>query len=163
MRITRALSTALTVGALTLLTAPVADAGGATARAATAAPVVAASAAVSAPAAVAPAAAAAPDGFLYAWEHPHAGGVHCRWNSANANWAGCRDKISDVWNNGYPGVAEDVKLYRDTDWNGSWVCLHQGHSLTDLAASGLRFFSPGHGQGELVNDRVGSHLWVSAC
>ncbi|MYS05342.1 hypothetical protein GTW71_02510 [Streptomyces sp. SID6041] len=158
MRITRALTTALTVGALTLLTAPVADAVEVTSETVTAAP-----AAGSASAAVAPAAAAAPDGFLYAWEHPHAGGVHCRWNSANANWAGCRDKVSDVWNNGYPGVAEDVKLYRDTDWNGSWVCLHQGHSLPDLAASGLRFFSPGHGQGELVNDRVGSHLWVSAC
>ncbi|MFC9793020.1 peptidase inhibitor family I36 protein [Streptomyces sp. NPDC057695] len=152
MRITRALTTALTVGALTLLTAPVADAVEATSETVTAAP-----------AAGSASAAAAPDGFLYAWEHPHAGGVHCRWNSANANWAGCRDKVSDVWNNGYPGVAEDVKLYRDTDWNGSWVCLHQGHSLPDLAASGLRFFSPGHGQGELVNDRVGSHLWVSAC
>ncbi|MFJ2055228.1 peptidase inhibitor family I36 protein [Streptomyces sp. NPDC087908] len=158
MRITRALTTALTVGALTLLTAPVADAVAAASETLTAAP-----AAGSASAAVTPAAAAAPDGFLYAWEHPHAGGVHCRWNSANANWAACRDKVSDVWNNGYPGVAEDVKLYRDTDWNGSWVCLHQGHSLPDLAASGLRFFSPGHGQGELVNDRVGSHLWVSAC
>ncbi|MET7759582.1 peptidase inhibitor family I36 protein [Streptomyces sp. NPDC005389] len=145
MRISRALATALTVGALTLLSAPVADARGIV------------------PEAVAPAAAPGPDGFLYAWEHPHAGGFHCRWNRENANWAGCRDKVSDVWNNGYPGVAEDVKLYRDTDWNGSWVCLHQGHSLPDLGASGLRFFSPGHGQGELVNDRVGSHLWVSAC
>ncbi|MGW1250956.1 peptidase inhibitor family I36 protein [Streptomyces sp. NPDC002535] len=147
MRISRALATALTAGALALLTAPVADARGAV------------------PEAALPGAATAPgpDGFLYAWEHPHAGGFHCRWNSANANWAGCRDKVSDVWNNGYPGVAEDVKLYRDTDWNGSWVCLHQGHSLPDLGASGLRFFSPGHGQGELVNDRVGSHLWVSAC
>ncbi|MCD2462236.1 MULTISPECIES: peptidase inhibitor family I36 protein [unclassified Streptomyces] len=155
MRISRALATALTAGALALLTAPVADAR--------AVPEAALPGAATAPAAVAPAAAPGPDGFLYAWEHPHAGGFHCRWNSANANWAGCRDKVSDVWNNGYPGVAEDVKLYRDTDWNGSWVCLHQGHSLPDLGASGLRFFSPGHGQGELVNDRVGSHLWVSAC
>ncbi|MFD5365837.1 peptidase inhibitor family I36 protein [Streptomyces sp. NPDC127103] len=155
MRISRALATALTAGALALLTAPVADAR--------AVPEAALPGAATVPAAVAPAAAPGPDGFLYAWEHPHAGGFHCRWNSANANWAGCRDKVSDVWNNGYPGVAEDVKLYRDTDWNGSWVCLHQGHSLPDLGASGLRFFSPGHGQGELVNDRVGSHLWVSAC
>ncbi|MFE5946736.1 peptidase inhibitor family I36 protein [Streptomyces sp. NPDC056480] len=155
MRISRALATALTVGALTLLTAPVADARSVV-------PEAVGPGAVTAPAA-APAAVPGPDGFLYAWEHPHAGGFHCRWNQANANWAGCRDKVSDVWNNGYPGVAEDVKLYRDTDWNGSWVCLHQGHSLPDLGASGLRFFSPGHGQGELVNDRVGSHLWVSAC
>ncbi|MFV6030425.1 peptidase inhibitor family I36 protein [Streptomyces sp. NPDC056264] len=156
MRISRALATPLTAAALALLTAPVADARGAV-------PEAALPGTATAPAAVAPAAAPGPDGFLYAWEHPHAGGFHCRWNSANANWAGCRDKVSDVWNNGYPGVAEDVKLYRDTDWNGSWVCLHQGHSLPDLGASGLRFFSPGHGQGELVNDRVGSHLWVSAC
>ncbi|MCX5231133.1 peptidase inhibitor family I36 protein [Streptomyces sp. NBC_00233] len=156
MRISRALATALTVAALTLLTAPVADARSTV-------PESVVPGAATAPAAVAPAAVPGPDGFLYAWEHPHAGGFHCRWNKENANWAGCRDKVSDVWNNGYPGVAEDVKLYRDTDWNGSWVCLHQGHSLPDLAASGLRFFSPGHGQGELVNDRVGSHLWVSAC
>ncbi|MFE4310357.1 peptidase inhibitor family I36 protein [Streptomyces sp. NPDC056891] len=158
MRISRALTTALTVAALTLLTAPVADARGAVPKAVAVVP-----GAATAPAAVAPAAVPGPDGFLYAWEHPHAGGFHCRWNGENANWAGCRDKVSDVWNNGYPGVAEDVKLYRDTDWNGSWVCLHQGHSIPDLGASGLKFFSPGHGQGELVNDRVGSHLWVSAC
>ncbi|MCX4986024.1 hypothetical protein [Streptomyces sp. NBC_00572] len=56
-----------------------------------------------------------------------------------------------------------MKLCRDVGWNGSWVCRHQGHSLPDLAASGLKFFSPGHGQGELVNDRVGSYLRVSAC
>ncbi|MEU2660458.1 peptidase inhibitor family I36 protein [Streptomyces sp. NPDC007325] len=151
MRIVRALTTVLAVGALTLLTAPVADARGAE------------SGAVAPAAATAPAAAPAPDGFLHAWEHPRAGGAYCKWNAANANWAGCRDKISDVWNNGYPGVAEDVKLYRLTDWNGSWVCLHQGHSIPDLGASGLRFFSPGEGQGQLVNDAVGSHLWVSAC
>ncbi|MFB7942054.1 peptidase inhibitor family I36 protein [Streptomyces sp. NPDC004779] len=145
MRIVRALTTVLAVGALTLLTAPVADARGAASEQAV------------------PAAAAAPDGYLHAWEHPRAGGFYCRWNAANANWAGCRDKVSDVWNNGYPGVAEDVKLYRLPDWNGSWVCLHQGHSIPDLGAHGLRFFSPGEGQGQLVNDAVGSHLWVSAC
>ncbi|MFE5633181.1 peptidase inhibitor family I36 protein [Streptomyces sp. NPDC056470] len=150
MRITRALVTALTVGALTLLTAPGADARTAVPEAA---PV----------AATAPAAVPAPDGFLYAWEHPHAGGFHCRWNANNANWAGCRNKVSDVWNNGFPGRGEDVKLYYGLDWSGSWVCLHQSHSLPDLGLSGLRFFGPGAGKGEFVNDNVSSHEWVDAC
>ncbi|MEU7512651.1 peptidase inhibitor family I36 protein [Streptomyces sp. NPDC042898] len=148
MRIKHALATALGVGALTLLTAPVADAR---------------VAAPEASAAVSPAAVPAPDGFLYAWEHPHAGGAHCKWDGPNGNWAGCRDKISDIWNNGFPGQGEDVKLFRLTSWNGSWVCLHQGHSIPDLGASGLTFFGPGEGHGEPVNDRVGSHLWVDAC
>ncbi|MFI9741565.1 hypothetical protein [Streptomyces sp. NPDC052494] len=126
MRIKHALATALGVGALTLLTAPVADAR------------------VAAP------------------EAP-AGGAHCKWDGPNGNWAGCRDKISDIWNNGFPGQGEDVKLFRLTSWNGSWVCLHQGHSIPDLGASGLTFFGPGIGQGEPVNDKVGSHLWVDAC
>ncbi|MFE5486123.1 peptidase inhibitor family I36 protein [Streptomyces sp. NPDC056527] len=156
MRTTRALVTALTVGALTLLTAPGADAR--TTEPATAAPV-----SVTAPAAVSPAAVPAPDGFLYAWEHPHAGGFHCRWNSNNANWAGCRNKVSDVWNNGFPGRGEDVRLFYGLNWTGSWVCLHQGHSLPDLGLSGLRFFSQGAGKGQLVNDNVSSHDWVDAC
>ncbi|MFC8273303.1 peptidase inhibitor family I36 protein [Streptomyces sp. NPDC057271] len=150
MRITRALATALTVGALTLLAAPGADARASVPEAA---PV----------AAAAPAAVPAPDGFLYAWEHPHAGGFHCRWNANNANWAGCRNKVSDVWNNGFPGRGEDVKLYYGLNWSGSWVCLHQSHSIPDLALSGLRFFGPGAGKGQLVNDNVSSHEWVDAC
>ncbi|MEU7071689.1 peptidase inhibitor family I36 protein [Streptomyces narbonensis] len=148
MRIKRSLATALTAAALTLLTAPVADAR---------------AAAPGTEAAVAPAAVPAPDGFLYAWEHPHAGGFHCKWSGPNGNWAGCQNKVSDIWNNGFPGRAEDVKLFRGTSWSGSWVCLHQGHSIPDLGAHGLRFFGPGEGQGEPVNDRIGSHLWVDAC
>ncbi|MEU3693400.1 peptidase inhibitor family I36 protein [Streptomyces narbonensis] len=148
MRIKRALATALAVGSLALLTAPAADAR------------------VAVPgtrAAVAPAAVPAPDGFLYAWEHPHAGGFHCKWSGPNGNWAGCQNKVSDIWNNGFPGRGEDVKLFRGTSWSGSWVCLHQGHSIPDLGANGLKFFGPGEGQGEPVNDRIGSHLWVDAC
>ncbi|MFD3665850.1 peptidase inhibitor family I36 protein [Streptomyces sp. NPDC058659] len=156
MRIKRALATALTVGALTLLTTPGADARGTATEAA-------APSSVTAPAAVSPAALPAPDGYLYAWEHPHAGGFHCKWNLENANWAGCRNKVSDVWNNGYPGRAEDVRLFYGRNWTGSWVCLHQSHSLPDLGAHGLRFFSAGAGQGQLVNDNVSSHDWVDAC
>ncbi|MFF5427934.1 MULTISPECIES: hypothetical protein [unclassified Streptomyces] len=146
MRLTRTLVTALTAGALALLTAPAADAD----------------AAAAPPAATAPAA-AAPDGFLYAWEHSHAGGFHCRWNGDNGNWAGCRNKVSDVWNNGFPGRGEDVKLFYGVSWTGSWVCLHQSHSIPDLGLSGLRFFGPGAGKGQFVNDNVSSHAWVDAC
>ncbi|MET9375792.1 hypothetical protein ABZX98_16795 [Streptomyces sp. NPDC002992] len=64
---------------------------------------------------------------------------------------------------GVPGRAEDVRLFYGVDWTGSWVCLHQGHSLPDLALSGLRFFSPGAGKGQLVNDNVSSHDWGDAC
>lgn len=144
MRIMRALATALTVGSLSLLTAPVADA---------AAP----------PSATAPAAVPAPDGFLYAWEHPHAAGFHCKWKGDNSNWAGCAKKVSDVWNNGFPGRGEDVMLFHDQGFTGSWVCLHQSHSIPDLGLSGLRFFGPGHGKGEFVNDNVQLHKWVDAC
>ncbi|MET9956094.1 peptidase inhibitor family I36 protein [Streptomyces sp. NPDC006339] len=151
MRLTRAFVTACTVAALTLLTAPGAGASAAVSEAA--AP----------PAVTAPAAVPAPDGFLYAWEHPHAGGFHCRWNANNANWAGCRNKVSDVWNNGFPGRAEDVRLFYGLDWTGSWVCLHQGHSIPDLGLSGLRFFGQGAGKGQFVNDNVSSHDWVDAC
>ncbi|MET9541830.1 hypothetical protein ABZY16_30735, partial [Streptomyces sp. NPDC006553] len=123
MRISRALATALTVAALTLLTAPVADARNTV-------PESVVPGAATAPAAVVPAAVPGPDGFLYAWEHPHAGGFHCRWNKENANWAGCRDKVSDVWNNGYPGVAEDFGIARAAD------------QLTKLTHTGALIGSP---------------------
>ncbi|MGW1141885.1 peptidase inhibitor family I36 protein [Streptomyces zhihengii] len=140
-----ALTTGLAALALATLTVPVAEAGS------------------TAPAAPAAAAAAAPDGFLYAWEHAHAGGAHCKWNADNANWAGCSDKVSDVWNNGFPGRREDVRLYNGREWTESWVCLHQGHSIPDLGASGLKWFGSGHGQGTSVNDSISSHTWVDAC
>ncbi|TXS35325.1 peptidase inhibitor family I36 protein [Streptomyces sp. t39] len=141
---THALSTGLAALAVATLAVPVAEAG----------PAVPAAAA---------AAAAAPDGFLYAWEHPHAKGAHCKWNADNANWAGCSDKVSDVWNNGFPGRREDVRLYNDLEWTGSWVCLHRGDSIPDLGANGLKWFGSGHGQGEPVNDSISSHTWVDAC
>ncbi len=112
------------------------------------------------PAASAPAAA---DGFLYAWEHAHAGGAHCRWNKENANWAGCRNRVSDVWNNGFPGRLEAVRLYYGLAMTGSWVCLQQGESIPDLKAAGTLFTGPGAGQGQEVNDNVSSHKWVDAC
>ncbi|MEU1310890.1 hypothetical protein ABZ419_18640 [Streptomyces cinnamoneus] len=105
----------------------------------------------------------APDGFLYAWEHAHAGGAHCRWNQDNGNWAGCRNKISDVWNNGFPGRLQDVRLFWGTGMTGSWVCLHQGESIPDLNAARTVFTAPGRGQGQLVNDNASSHDWVDAC
>ncbi|GHG54388.1 hypothetical protein [Streptomyces griseocarneus] len=111
----------------------------------------------------APARAAEPDGFLYAWEHHHAGGAHCRWNKENANWAGCRNKVSDVWNNGFPGRLKDVRLHWGLAMTGSWVCLHQGESIPDLNAAGTVFTAPGRGQGEKVNDNISSHDWVDAC
>ncbi|MEU5218726.1 peptidase inhibitor family I36 protein [Streptomyces sp. NPDC020807] len=144
MRVKRALVTVLTAGALALVTGPGAGAAGA-------AP---ASPAVSAP---------APDGFLYAWEQPHAGGFHCRWTEDNANWAGCRNKVSDVWNNGFPGRGEDVRLFYGLEWTGSWVCLHRGDSFPDLVNDDVRFFSAGAGRGERVNDNVSSHDWVDRC
>ncbi|GHC45662.1 hypothetical protein [Streptomyces cinnamoneus] len=107
--------------------------------------------------------AAAPDGFLYAWEHAHAKGAHCRWNKENGNWTGCRNKISDVWNNGFPGRLEDVRLFWGPGMTGSWVCLQQGESIPDLYDAGTVFTAPGSGRGQLVNDNVSSHDWVDAC
>lgn len=150
----QALTTGLAALAVAALTVPVAEAGPA-ARSAQSAPVTQSAAGA--------AAAAAPDGFLYAWEHAHAGGAHCKWNSNNANWAGCSDKVSDVWNNGFPGRKEDVRLYNGVEWTESWVCLHQGHSIPNLATSGLKWFGTGHGQGTSVNDSISSHTWVDAC
>ncbi|MFB7513566.1 hypothetical protein [Streptomyces sp. NPDC056144] len=150
MRIKRALVTALTVGAMALMTAPGAEAS------ATAPTTASASASV-------PSSVPAPDGFLYAWEHPHAGGFHCRWNAENANWAGCRNKVSDVWNNGFPGRGEDVRLFYGLNMTGSWVCLHRGDSFPDLETDDVRFFSVGAGRGERVNDNVSSHDWVDRC
>ncbi len=47
--------------------------------------------------------------------------MHCRWNGENANWAGCRNRVSDVWNNGFPGRREDVRLFYGLAMTGSWA------------------------------------------
>ncbi|WP_449344691.1 hypothetical protein, partial [Streptomyces narbonensis] len=75
--------------------------------------------------------------------------------------AGTRSRTSGT--TASPDVPRTSSSSCGTSWSGSWVCLHQGHSIPDLGAHGLRFFGPGEGQGEPVNDRIGSHLWVDAC
>ncbi|GLZ14436.1 hypothetical protein Acsp04_46710 [Actinomadura sp. NBRC 104425] len=117
------------------------------------------------------AAAAAPDGYLYAWQHKDRGGYWCRWFGNDANWSTCsgsssslnmRNVASSLENRGYAGAYEDVDLFYHPNYTGSNICLWNGRYLNNL--TGIYFPWDGKdGQGQSTNDNIASHRWSNNC
>ncbi|RSM54883.1 hypothetical protein DMB66_36615 [Actinoplanes sp. ATCC 53533] len=123
-------------------------------------------------------AAAAADGLLHAWEHQHAGGLHCTWEWLDNNWANCdntagsmKNKASDLWNNGYPDPNyDDVWLHWEVNNTEAYVCIGRGTSWPALTRTSpppagqqrITFWAnTGRGAGEPIADNVASHEWGS--
>ncbi|WP_405064366.1 peptidase inhibitor family I36 protein [Kribbella sp. NBC_01505] len=111
-----------------------------------------------------------PDGNVYAWLNINAGEVyHCRWVGNDDNWTNCtdwngvahdmNDKASSVQNRGFSWA---VNFYHDAGRRGAYACLSRGDYWPDLRNQ--RFTrGGGSGAGEVVNNQISSHMWVSSC
>jgi hypothetical protein len=121
---------------------------------------------------------AAPDGKLYAWEHAYFKGAYCTWEYDHMDWryvewiapvhrgdcswwysgmdSDFNDQASSLWNNGYGGSQEDVRLFRDINYRGPSICLRNGESWADLSLGYERF-----SDGSNVNDQISSHYWTN--
>ncbi|MFD0884514.1 hypothetical protein ACFQ08_08095 [Streptosporangium algeriense] len=117
----------------------------------------------------------AADGYFYAAEHPYGGGKYCRWFGDDTSWKTCSDaggnqvnmenRASQMFNNGFPGGHDDVRVYWGPGYTGAWRCLATGNHWDDLPL-GRETFNKGSGlsgYGQSINDNVASHQWVSSC
>ncbi|MFI7462293.1 hypothetical protein [Nonomuraea sp. NPDC049646] len=115
------------------------------------------------------------DGFFYAAEHPYGQGKYCRWLIYDASWADClngenqtismENQASQMFNNGFPGNYDVVKLFWGRSYTGAWRCLAPGNHWDNLSL-GRETFNGGaglSGYGQALNDNVASHKWVEAC
>ncbi len=118
---------------------------------------------------------AAPDGYLYAWQHDNRGGTVCNWVRNDGNWDDCgvngsttgramRNKASSIHNNGY---SHAVRLFFTTRDDSAYACLHVGTAwfwMNRDGENGPRFnLGPPNGRNQLVNDNVAKHSWHQTC
>ncbi|HET6291903.1 MAG TPA: hypothetical protein VFG33_00975 [Kribbella sp.] len=113
------------------------------------------------------------DGYLYAWQHPHAGGYMCKWDWHDTDWEDCSDgenlhnmqnNASDLWNNGKPGAYENVYFYYNERMGGAYACLSRGDSWPDLVNGGQTFnrgFWWSDGKGQKLENNIASHAWTN--
>ncbi|MDI3417738.1 hypothetical protein [Streptomyces luteolus] len=140
MRIKRTVMAGAALAALTLTTAPVAQAAE--------------------PSPEGGIGAQGPDGKLYAWGETHRGGGEpCSWSSNSADWGGtwwgCSDWASSLHNNGYPGAMDDVWVYEHTGYEGGRRGVHNGVYLTDLHPYKY------DGSNVRLNNTISSHQWTN--
>jgi hypothetical protein len=122
-------------------------------------------------------AAMAADGYVYAYDQPYGwsrGGDACRWYGNDTDWGNCswygrtlsmKNRASALWNNGYAGGYDKVNFYWGTGYYGAWACLGVGDYWADLPL-GREHFTWGAGKpgyGQVVNNNVASHKWVTQC
>ncbi|MFJ4878452.1 hypothetical protein ACIP93_25050 [Streptomyces sp. NPDC088745] len=108
---------------------------------------------------------AAADGLLHAWTDPYGGGTPCFWGGNADTWGPCRNKASDIWNNGYATTLDAVDLYYGLKATGAHACISRGDSWNNLPSGKWRFtYGAGQGGfGQSVNDNISSHRWVDYC
>jgi hypothetical protein len=105
------------------------------------------------------------DGRLHVYTPPYGGGRTCSWVGNADTWGSCRNLVSDIWNNGYPGGNDAVDLYWGVNATGAHACLSQGDRWPDLI-NDPQHFTYGAGQGgfgQSLNNNVSSHRWVDYC
>jgi hypothetical protein len=119
------------------------------------------------PADTAAAVASDPDGKIHVWDGINRSGTECSWIGNSADWTiGCwevSNDIESVENRGYAGGNDDVNLYYNDNYSGSYACIGRGDMWLDLSLGIEKFHAPGEGQGKTVYHDVASHKWVPDC
>jgi hypothetical protein len=117
----------------------------------------------------------AADGKVYAYQYRYWQGFYCGWVGNDTDWSTCYDNAGDLhnmlnqasslWNNGYAGGYDKVNFYWGKSYYGAWACLGVGDYWADLPLGREHFtWGPGlPGYGQVVNDNVASHKWVTRC
>jgi hypothetical protein len=78
----------------------------------------------------------------------------------SADWGTCRNQVSSLWNNGYPGNLDDVWVYWGTNHSGARRGVHNGVSIADLSPYTFDA-GTGTGAGQSINNNIASHRWTN--
>ncbi|ASU84044.1 hypothetical protein CDO52_15720 [Nocardiopsis gilva YIM 90087] len=85
---------------------------------------------------------------------------HCYgWESNDKDWGVCRNRVSSLWNNGYPGNYDDVWVYWGRNHSGARRGVYNGVVLNDLRK--WTYDPGGAGAGEALNNNISSHQWTN--
>ncbi|MFH8619543.1 peptidase inhibitor family I36 protein [Streptomyces sp. NPDC017979] len=99
--------------------------------------------------------AAAADGYLYLYDGYNYTGGWTRYSGNASNYGGFNDRASSLWNNGYPGSLDDVRVYLHAGYGNPSRGVHNGVALADLrqwAYDGTNWW---------LDNSISSHRWVN--
>lgn len=86
---------------------------------------------------------------------------YCRGYVGNSSdWGTCRNQISSLWNNGYPGNLDDVWVYWGTGPSGARRGVYNGVAIPNLAPYTFDA-GTGAGSGQSINDNISAHRWTN--
>ena len=82
------------------------------------------------------------------------------WAGEAPDWGYCRNKVSSLQNNGYPGNLDDIWVYWGLNYTGARRGVHHGVGIRDLRSY---TFDPntGPGSGESLGNNISSHRWTN--
>ncbi|MEV6962465.1 hypothetical protein AB0M97_25405 [Streptomyces sp. NPDC051207] len=104
------------------------------------------------------------DGRVWVWEHAGFSGNGCgmTYNQQDyRNLGSCSNMdniVSSVWNSGYVGTFDDVRLHEGYAYSGVRMCISVGDEWGNLDLGYEKF-----NDGTKANDRISSHIWASSC
>ncbi|MFF1448373.1 hypothetical protein ACFVYF_09495 [Streptomyces sp. NPDC058274] len=101
-----------------------------------------------------------PPGSLYVYYNTGYSGWCDDWSGEAPDWGSCRNQVSSLFNNGYPGNLDDIWVYWGLNYTGARRGVYQGVGLSDLRQ--WKFdANTGPGSGEWLNDNISSHRWTN--
>ncbi|MET9460912.1 hypothetical protein ABZY05_38615 [Streptomyces canus] len=100
------------------------------------------------------------DGNLHLYRDTNYNNYCAGYVGNSANWGSCRNQVSSLWNNGYPGSLDDVWVYYSTDYRGARRGVYNGVAIPDLAPYPFDA-GTGTGAGESINNNIASHKWTN--
>lgn len=103
---------------------------------------------------------AAADGYLHVYYGFNFTDYCGGWVGNSSHWGACRNRTASLWNNGYPGGFDDVRVYWGTNYTGANRGVHNGVALGDLRQWTFDN-NTGPGSGQWLYRNISSHLWVN--
>ncbi|KIF69765.1 hypothetical protein HY68_16120 [Streptomyces sp. AcH 505] len=82
------------------------------------------------------------------------------WSGEAPDWGSCRNQVSSLHNDGYPGALDDVWVYWGLNYTGARRGVANGVGLSDLRLYAFDA-NTGSGSGQALNDNISSHRWAN--
>ncbi|MBB5938182.1 hypothetical protein [Streptomyces zagrosensis] len=98
-------------------------------------------------------------GILHLWEETGYQSWCADYDGHSSDWGDCRNKVSSLHNNGYPGNLDDVYVYWGRNHSGARRGIYNGVAISNLYD--WRYENAGSGANERLDNNIASHRWVN--